>query len=108
MSEHTSQQLYSFGRQLCSFVLGLLSLFWLIVLGYWVANFLRGGIDTARAWLMHVALLGVPFEQRTVPETIQRIHGAYERLIILLLMTCAVCVLRNFFRSRERKRRTVD
>ena len=101
MNQASTQRVYSLGSQVCSIALGLLGLFWAGVMVYWIANCFRGGIDAARAWLMHVALLGVPFEQRSMAETIQRIHATYEHLIGLLLLTFAIYAVRNVLRSRE-------
>ncbi len=71
----------------CYAGLWFLAFFWAIVAAYWGWNWLRGGRDAARAWLMHTALLGKSFEGRNVEQTINHVHAAYEELILLLLVT---------------------
>jgi hypothetical protein len=85
----------------CSVALGVLLLFWMVIALYWAANCVRGGRESAEAWLMHVALLGVPFENRSVAETVRRIHSTYESLILLLLFTFLLHIGRSFFKARS-------
>jgi hypothetical protein len=89
----------------CYVGLAFLAFFWAIFAGYWGWNWLRGGRDAARAWLMHTALLGQPFEGRTMAQTINHIHAAYEELILLLLVTFLLYLVQRLLK-RDRGRPT--
>lgn len=58
---------------------------------------LRHGIEAARGWLMHAALLGVPQEERSSwPQAIANVHHVYGVLIAWLLVTVVALVIERF------------
>lgn len=58
---------------------------------------MRHGIETARGWLMHAALLGVPGEERSsLAQVIASVHHVYGVLITWLLVTIVALVMERF------------
>jgi hypothetical protein len=61
---------------------------------------LRHGIPAARGWLMHSALLGVPFEQRSnLNDAIANVTHVYETIILWLVLTIALLLLERLLTS---------
>lgn len=73
-----------------------LALMWGLIGGQFLWH-LRHGIEAARGWLMHAAMLGVPMEERSSwPQAIANVHHVYGVLIAWLLTTIVALLIERF------------
>jgi len=79
------------------------AILWGLALSQWLFH-LRHGMAAARGWLMHAALLGVPFEQRsTLDDAIRNVTHVYETIILWLIITIVLLLIERLLTSRSYK-----